>query len=92
MGEGIPIEYLRRRKRKQRKQERLTPLALQELISRHSQCVFDQANRCPLVVFTQAMCWELNVYFGVANEEDKGFRRCDEMPAARPLSDHSAEE
>lgn len=95
MGEVIPIEYLRRTKRKPRRRpERITPEALMELIGRHSHCVLDQhqPSRCPLVMFTPAMAWELNVYFGVANEEDKAFRRCDPMPAAKPLSDHGAVE
>lgn len=82
----------RGRKRNPEERERITPEALMELISRHSQCVMDQKQRCPLLMFTQAMCWELNVFFGVSNEEDRAFRRCDGMPAARPLSDHSAEE
>ena len=95
MAEIIPIEYLRRGKRKRRRRrERITPEALMELIGRHSHCVLDQhqPSRCPLAMFTPAMAWELNVFFGVANEEDKGFRRCDPMPAAKPLSDHGAVE
>jgi hypothetical protein len=90
VAEIIPIEYLRHTKRKPRRRPvRIRPEALMELIGRHSFCVLDQhqPSRCP-----PAMAWELNVYFGVANEEDKGFRRCDEMPAAKPLSDHSAVE
>ena len=64
---------------------RMTPEALYELICRHANCVHDQQNRCPLALFTQPMCWELNLFFGVENEEDKGFRRCSDMTAARPL-------
>lgn len=94
MAEIIPIEYLRRRKRKRRQPERITPEALMELIGRHSFCVLDQhqPSRCPLVMFTPAMAWELNVFFGCASEEDKAFRRCDPMPAAKPLSDHGTVE
>lgn len=95
MGELIPFEWLRRRKRQPgRHPERITPEALMELIGRHSFCVLDQhqPSRCPLVMFTPAMAWELNVYFGVANDEDKGFRRCDPMAAAKPLSDHGTVE
>lgn len=95
MGEVIPIEYLRRLKRKPRKRpERITPEALMELIGRHSFCVLDQhqPSRCPLVMFTPAMARELNVSFGCASAEDKAFRRCDTMPSAKTLSDHGAVE
>lgn len=95
MAETTPSKYPRRRRRKPRRRpERITPEALVELIGRHSFCVLDQhrPSRCPLVMFTPAMAWELNVFFGVANEEDRAFRRCDDMPAAKPLSDHSVEE
>jgi hypothetical protein len=68
-----------------RKPERLTPEALLELIQRNAVCVLDQQHKCPLMLFTQVMCWELNVYFGVGNEEDKAFRRHSDMTAARPL-------
>jgi hypothetical protein len=69
VAEIIPIEYLRRRKRKRRRRrERITPEALMELIGRHAHCVLDQhrPSRCPLAMFTPAMAWELNVFFGVA--------------------------
>jgi hypothetical protein len=95
LGEIIPIEHLRRRKRRPRKEpERITPQALMELISNHSHCVFDQQGKCPLVVFTPAMAWELNQYFlgSKASEEDKGFHRCDQVAAAKPLTDHAAVE
>ena len=95
MAETTPSEYPRRRRRKPRRRtERITPEALMELIGRHSFCVLDQhqPSRCPLAMFTPAMAWELNVFFGVGNEEDRAFRRCDDMPAAKPLSDHSVEE
>lgn len=80
------------RGRRRREPERITPEALMELIQRHSQCVHDQQGRCLLLMFTQAMAWELDLFFGVGDDEDKAFRRCDDMPAARPLSDHSARE
>ena len=80
------------REKRRTEPERITPEALMELIQRHSSCVHDQQGRCPLFMFTQGMAWELNVFFGVGNDEDKAFRRCDDMPAARPLSDHSARE
>jgi hypothetical protein len=41
----------------------LTPAALYELFERHSQCVLDQSGKCPLLVFTQQMCWEINEFF-----------------------------
>ena len=71
---------------------RITPEALMELISRHAQCVHDQTGKCPLILFCRPMAWELNEFFGVGNQEDKGFRRYSDMAAARPLRDHSAEE
>ena len=71
------------------KPERITGEILMELISRHSCCVMDQKQKCPLMIFTEPMAWELNCYFGVGDEQDKAFRRCSDMPAARPLSDHS---
>ena len=55
MGEIVPIEWLRRRKRKPRMQpERITPEALMELIGRHSFCVLDQHQPNVLVEETQA--------------------------------------
>jgi len=73
-----------------RKPERITPEALGELIRRSAVCVRDQEGRCPLVLFTQIMAWELNVYFGCANEEDKGFRRYGD--SAKPLGSEHEEE
>jgi hypothetical protein len=75
-----------------RRRERITPEALLELIQRNAVCVLDQRHRCPLMLFTQVMAWELNVYFGVGNEEDKAFRRYGEVPAARPLGPGHDEE
>jgi hypothetical protein len=72
-----------------RKPERITGAILMELIQRHSCCVLDQQHKCPLQMFTEPMSWELNCYFGVGDETDKAFRRCDDIPAARPLSNHS---
>jgi hypothetical protein len=86
------IDSLRGRKRKPKERERITPEALAELVSRHSQCVLDQQQKCQLIMFAQAMAWELNVFFGVGNDEDKAFRRCDDMPAAKPLTIRREEE
>jgi len=67
------------------KPSRMTPELLAELIAVHSQCVLDQQGRCPLTVFSRQLCWEINQAMGVANDEDRGFRRVDEMCAAKPL-------
>jgi hypothetical protein len=67
------------------KLSRMTPELLAELIAVHSQCVLDQQGRCPLTVFVRQLCWEINQAMGVCNDEDKGFRRVDEMCAAKPL-------
>lgn len=64
---------------------RITPEALAELISRHAQCVLDQKQKCPLVLFCQPMAWELNEFFGVGNDKDRAFRRHDPMCDAKPL-------
>jgi len=54
----------------------LTPAALYELFERHSQCVFDQNGKCPLLVFTRQMCWEINEFFnGRGNESTRRRRR-----------------
>lgn len=66
-------------------EKRMTPDLLRELIAIHSQCVLDQQGKCALTVFVQPLAWEINQAMGVANDEDKGFRRLDEMCAAKPL-------
>jgi hypothetical protein len=71
---------------KAKPRERLTADALYELICRHSCCVKDQQGTCPLLMHCEAMVWELNVFYGVADETDRGFRRYSECTAARPLS------
>jgi hypothetical protein len=48
----------------------LTPAALYELFTRHSQCVFDQSGKCPLLVFSEQMCWEINEFFTGEKSED----------------------
>ena len=71
-----------------RKPRRLTPEVLAELLSVHLCCVHSQEQRCPLLI-SPALVWEINLFCGLANEEDKGFRRtgaCDGMLAARPMS------
>ena len=64
--------------------ERITAEALLELVQRNAVCVHDQEHRCPLMLFTQAMAWELNCYFGVGDEVDRAYRRSGDR-AARPL-------
>jgi hypothetical protein len=53
----------------------LTPAALYELLERHSQCVFDQSGKCPLLVFTQQMRWEINEFFNGEDNENTVRRR-----------------
>jgi hypothetical protein len=47
--------------------------------------VLDQQGKCALIVFVKPLAWEINQAMSVANDEDKGFRRLDEMCAAKPL-------
>ena len=42
----------------------ITPAAVYEMITRNSQCVLNQTGRCPLLVFTEQLCEELNEFFG----------------------------
>jgi hypothetical protein len=53
----------------------LTPAALYELFERHSQCVLDRNGKCPLLVFTEQMCWEINEFFNGKKNENTGRRR-----------------
>jgi hypothetical protein len=41
----------------------ITSAALYEMFTRNSQCVLNQTGRCPLLVFTQQLCEELNEFF-----------------------------
>jgi hypothetical protein len=41
----------------------ITPGAIYEMITRNSQCVLNQMGRCPLLVFSQQFCEELNSFF-----------------------------
>ncbi len=70
---------------------RLTPELLQELLAIHSSCVNDQKQQCPLLISVSGLCWEINQACGLANEEDRAFKRHDPMCAARPLTDHDIE-
>lgn len=65
---------------------RMTPQVLGELLRIHASCVHDQEGKCPLLVSTSSLCWEINNAIGCGNEEDKAFKRHDPMCAARPLT------
>ena len=78
--------------RRGRKPRRMTPQLLSELIAVHSSCVHDQEGRCPLLVSVASLCWEINQAMGVANDEDRAFKRHDPMCAARPLGRDRFEE
>ncbi len=43
--------------------KKITPAAVYEIFTRHSQCVLNQTGRCPLLVFSQQFCEELNSLF-----------------------------
>jgi hypothetical protein len=69
-----------------RKPQRLTPELLEDLLRIHASCVHDQEGKCGLLLSVSSLCWEINLSCGLANEEDKGFKRHDPMCAARPLT------
>ena len=68
------------------RRERMTPALLSELLRIHASCVHDQEGRCPLLISTSSLCWEINNAIGCGNEEDQAFKRHDPMCAARPLT------
>ena len=74
-----------------RKPRRLTPEIVGDLLRIHSSCVHDQEGRCGLQISVSSLCWELNQAANIGDETDNAFRRCSEMTAARPLSDHDVE-
>jgi hypothetical protein len=41
----------------------ITPAAVYEIFTRNSQCVLNQTGGCPLLVFTEQFCEELNSFF-----------------------------
>jgi hypothetical protein len=41
----------------------ITPAAIYEMLTRNSQCVLNQTGTCPLLVFSQQLCEELNSFF-----------------------------
>lgn len=83
MGDVVKFRKVAVRERKPR---RLTPEVLTELLMVNSSCINDQAGKCPMFVSVRSLCWEVNQFMGVANEEDRGFKRHGEIQAARPLN------
>ena len=67
------------------KTRRMEPHVLAELLAVHATCVHAHGNRCPLLVSVRSLCWEINQFCGLANDEDRGFKTKNEMLAARPL-------
>ena len=43
--------------------KKIMPAAVYKMFTQNSQCVFNQAGRCPLLVFSQQFCEELNSFF-----------------------------
>lgn len=75
-----------RRKRKPMV-KKLTPELMSQLIAQHSQCLNDQFGKCYLTVFAAPLCWELNKLLGLDDEVGEGFKRHDEMTAAKPVKE-----
>ncbi len=71
--------------KRDRKPRRLTPQLLDDLLRIHASCVHDQEGRCGLLLSVNSLCWEINQATGLANDEDRGFKRHSETCAARPL-------
>ena len=80
------------RSRSERKPRRLTPELLEDLLRIHASCAHDQEGRCGLLISVSSLTWEINLSCGLANDEDKGFKRHDPMCAARPLRTPFVEE
>jgi len=73
------------RSKRERKTRRLTPQLLDDLLRIHASCVHDQEGKCGLLLSVSSLCWEINQATGLANDEDRGFKRHSETCAARPL-------
>lgn len=86
MGKVISIEAGRGHKRKPSR--KVTPHLLWDLIRIHAQCPLDQMGKCSLTVFCKPLAWELNAAMNLPDEEGEGFRRVDEMCAAKPLNEN----
>ena len=78
--------------KRERKPVRMTPELLNDLLRIHASCVHDQEGRCGLLMSVSSLCWEINLSCGLANDEDRGFKRHSEMCAARPLRTPIVEE
>jgi hypothetical protein len=59
----------------------ITSAALYELFERHSQCVLDQTGKCPLLVFSEQMCWAINDFFN-GEENENTDRRGRQKPTS----------
>jgi hypothetical protein len=78
--------------KRKRKPRRLTPELLEDLLRIHASCPHDQEGKCGLLLSVSSLCWEINLSCGLANDEDKGFKRHDPLCAARPLRTPFVEE
>jgi len=78
--------------KRDREPRRLTQELLEDLLRIHASCTHDQEGRCGLLLSVSSLCWEINLSCGLANDEDKGFKRHDPMCAARPLRTPFVEE
>ena len=78
--------------KRERKPVRMTPELLNDLLRIHASCIHDQEGKCGLLLSVSSLCWEINLSCGLANDEDKGFKRHDPMCAARPLRTPFVEE
>jgi hypothetical protein len=76
--------YVRRRAFKEGSQAPQAD-ALEDLLCIHASCVHDAEGKCGLLLSVSSLCWEINLSCGLANDEDKGFKRHDPTCAARPL-------
>jgi hypothetical protein len=85
LGKIIPFKKVTVRKRKP--PQRLSPDLLWDILRHHMQCPMDQRGKCALTLFAQQACWELNQAMNLPDPESEGFRRCDEMLAAKPLNE-----
>lgn len=76
------------RGRKRKPPHKVTPELLWDLIRIHAQCPPDQMAKCSLTVFCKPLAWELNAAMNLPDEEGEGFRRVDEVCAAKPLNEN----
>jgi len=43
---------------------KITPQSVHEMVARNSQCVYERAGKCPLLVFSEQLAEEINLFFG----------------------------